>query len=72
MARFIPQAYVGKRSTATAGELHGERDDGEEVHLELLAWLVLVTPIRPGSIAAGLRQLSLIGGDLAIGLSRIR
>jgi hypothetical protein len=43
MARFIPPAYAGKRSTATAEELHGERDYGEEVHLELLAWLVLVT-----------------------------
>lgn len=41
--RALTVPIAGKRSTATAGELHGERDDGEEIRLELLAWLVLVT-----------------------------
>jgi hypothetical protein len=52
---------AGKRSTATAGELHGERDDGEEMHLELLAWLGLVTrSVRaawPAGFAASIPRL---------------
>ena len=53
--RALTVPIAGKRSTATAGELHGERDDGEEIHLELLAWLGLA-PDPFGRNPPGLRQ----------------
>jgi hypothetical protein len=62
--RTLTAPTAGTRSTATAGELHDERDNGEEINLELLAWLGLVTrsvrAAQPAGFAASFPRLAVI------------